>query len=310
MRPSLASHAVTSTLSSYLRDTAHAFTRAELVAAWSRVRLEHAVRDGTVVRVVPGVYCGETQRRHPVVMGEALNLWAPRALVSGTLALHLHAPALPAPRFADVVVPHGHHLRAPEWVRLSQAGPHGATYFEQGIRCVAPPRAVLDAWRHAAPRDRREILYGALWEQVCTWRELRRALERTPRVSGRRDLERVLGWFADGATSPLEVRARYSVFAGPRFADFTWQADLRVGRRTIRADMLHRAAKIVVELDGARYHSAPDAHASDRSRDVDLAAAGYVTVRLGWNDVVDRPRWCRSRVLAIVAARLGRPGSA
>ncbi len=258
---------------------------------------------------MPGVYCDEAQRLRPVVMGEALNLWAPRGLVSGALALHLYAPGLPAPRLADLVVPHGQNMRAPAWVRLCQAGPLSAASVAQGIRCAVPERALLDAWGRADPADRRDILYRALWERVCTWRGLRRTLERTPRVPGRRDLERVLGWFAAGATSPLEVRAKNAVFGSPRFADFEWQAKVQAGRRLIRADMLHRAAKVVVELDGARYHSEPTALAADRARDVDLAAAGYVTVRLGWNDVAHRPRWCRERVLAIVNSRLQRSGS-
>jgi very-short-patch-repair endonuclease len=309
MRPSLVPHSSATTLSNFLRDTEHPFTRAELVGAWSRVQLDRAVHDGSVTRIVPGVYCGEAQRLRPIVMGEALNLWAPRGLVSGALALNLFAPELPAPQIADLVVPHGQHMRAPAWVRLCQGGPFDAASVARDVRCVAPERAVLDAWSHARRPDRRDILYGALWQRVCTWRGLKRALERTPRVSGRRDLERVLGWFADGATSPLEVRARYAVFRSPRFADFEWQAVVRAGRRLIRADMLHRAAKVVIELDGAAYHSAPDALAADRARDVDLAAAGYVTVRLGWDDVVYRPRWCRERVLTIVDSRLRRPGS-
>lgn len=309
MRPSLVPHSSATTLSTFLRDTEHPYTRAELVTAWSRVQLERAVRDGEVTRIVPGVYCGAAQRLRPVVMGEALNLWAPHGLVSGALALHLFAPELPPPQLAELVVPHGQHMRAPAWVRLCQAGPLDAATVARDVRCVLPERAVLDAWSHARRSDRRDILYGALWQRVCTWRGLKRALERTPRVSGRRDLERVLGWFADGATSPLEVRARYAVFRSPRFADFEWQAEVQVGRRLIRADMLHRAAKVVIEFDGARYHSAPAAREADRTRDVDLAAAGYVTVRLVWNDITDRPRWCRERVLAIVDSRLRHPGS-
>jgi|GEM_PF-2153035 len=60
---------------------------------------------------------------------------------------------------------------------------------------------------------------GILRSCPAPW--LARATQREPRVAGRRDLERVLGWFAKGATSPLEVRARRDVFAGQRFADLS-----------------------------------------------------------------------------------------
>ncbi len=85
---------------------------------------------------------------------------------------------------------------------------------------------------------------------------------------------------------------------------------LRVGSRRAYADMLHRGAMLVVELDGERYHGPRKAQQLDRTRDTDLAAAGYLTVRFGWDDVVYRPAWCRERLLAVVAARLSPPGRA
>ncbi len=303
-------------LSEYLATSGQALTRADVLAGWTRAQLERALRDKSVVRLLPGVYCGAGHVRSTKTLGEALNLWAPRGLVSGELALRLYAPTLPAPTtanlaprdatFATVVVPAGDKLRAPGWVRVIQTAPVRPA-IAQGVRCVTPARAVLDAWGAAPAARRRDVVYGALWERVCTWRELRRALDRAPRVRGRRELERLLGWFALGATSPLEVRARRDVFAGPRFAELEWQVVLRARSRRVRVDALHRAAKVAVELDGARYHAGAAALAADRTRDVELAAAGYVTVRFGWNDVVEKPRWCRRRVLTIIEGRLERP---
>ncbi|WP_062132144.1 endonuclease domain-containing protein [Demequina aestuarii] len=178
----------------------------------------------------------------------------------------------------------------------------------QGVSCTVPERALLDAWRYAAPADRRNLLYEALWARVCTWQALARESARSPRVAGRRDLDRVLRWFKEGATSPLEVRAKHETFADARFRDFEWQADLRLASRRATVDMLHRAAKVVVELDGDLYHSAREARDHDRDRQNDLAEAGYLTVRLGWDDIVRRPERSRQRVLAVVAGRLSRPG--
>lgn len=128
-------------------------------------------------------------------------------------------------------------------------------------------------------------------------------------MPSRRQLEQALAWFAKGATSPLEVRARRDVFTGGRFAEFEWQAPLAVGTRKAIADMLHRTAKVVVELDGARYHDVPGAWHADRARDVDLAAAGYVTIRFGWDDIKRRPDWCRTRLLEVLDSRTVRPVS-
>lgn len=295
-------------LAAYLRHNAHAFTRAHLVARWSRHQLDQALSIGAAVRLVPGIYAYADHRRDAVVMGEAVNLWAPRGLVTGGLALHLYSSGLHLPEVADLVVPNGDRMDAPSWVRVHQTGPLSQSGAPRAVRCTTPERALVDAWKYAAPRDRRHLLYEALWARVCTWRQLHREMTGAPRVAGRRDLERVLSWFAAGATSPLEVRAQHETFADARFGEFEWQVDLRLGSRRVTADMLHRRAMVVVELDGERYHSSRSDRMSDRRRDVDLAAAGYLTARFGWDDVVGRPQWCRERLLAIVTARLKRAG--
>ncbi|MDN4481109.1 endonuclease domain-containing protein [Demequina muriae] len=118
----------------------------------------------------------------------------------------------------------------------------------------------------------------------------------------------MLGWFAEGATSPLEVRAKYETFADARFGDFEWQVELGLGSRRVTVDMLHRSAMVIVELDGDRYHSTRGARNDDRERQNDLAAAGYVTIRLGWDDIVRRPARSRQRVLAVIEGRLSRAG--
>lgn len=299
--PSHADHGLS--LGAFLSTHLHAFARSELLARWPRSALDRALRDGSITRIVPGVYCASEHAADPVITGEALNRWAPHALVSGELALHLYAPSLPAPRRADLVVPHGQHMRAPSWVRLRQSGPFRVSSAPQGIACVVPERALLDAWRWSTSDRRHDILYGALWARVCTWRQLARVARNQQRVSGRRDLERHVAWFAKGATSPLEVRARREVFTGQSFREFEWQAKLVVSSRVAVADLLHRAAKVVVELDGARYHQVNDTWQADRARDVDLAAAGYVTLRFGWDDIVRRPDWCRTRLLEVLNSR-------
>jgi len=257
-----------------------------------------------VTRLATGIYCGSAHTTNPVVLGEALNRWVPRGAVTGQLALHLYAPRLARPERSDYAIAHGLHLEPPAWARLHQVNLPRTRVFPQGIACLEMPRALLDAWRFAAPAQRRDILWAALWARVCTWKQLAREAQRTPRIAGRRDLERLLGWFSEGATTPLEVRAKHEAFADPRFHEFEWQAALALPSRRVSVDMLHRRAGVVVELDGDRYHSTRDARDKDRERHTDLTAAGFVVLRFGWNDITRRPGWCRERVLATVAARL------
>ncbi|WP_152649222.1 DUF559 domain-containing protein [Demequina flava] len=299
---------VSGSLPDFVAANAHSFTREELLRHWSRRQLDAGIRAETVTRLLTGVYCGTTHATDPVVLGEALTLWQPRGYVTGVAALHLHAPSLPPPTTYDLVVPDGHRLTAPNWVRVRQTGRVTLATAPCGVRCVAPARALLDAWRYAAPAARRPILWEALWTRVCTWKQLHGELERTPRVSGRRDLGRILAWFGEGATSPLEVRAKHETFADARFREFEWQASVTLPTRRLRPDMLHRRAMVAVELDGDRYHSTRAARDADRERRTNLTAAGYAVLGFGWRDVVNRPEWCRERVLKTVAGRFSPPG--
>ncbi len=293
----------------FLEANPHAFTRAELVAGWSRRQLDAGLRSDAISRLLPGVYCGTRNAQDRVVKGEALNLWAPRALVTGALAIDLYAGTTFAASHVDLITNNGDTLHPPDWVRVHQIGRTRSSGMPRSVSCTVPERAVLDAWRFAPPGSGANLVYEALWRRTCTSTQLTREIARAPRVQGRRSLLRLLADFNDGAISPLEVRARREVFTGRRFREFEWQVKLRVGHRVALADMLHRAARLVVELDGERYHSTSDALENDRERDVDLAAAGFLTVRFGWSDVTRRPQWCRERLLAILATRLPGAGS-
>lgn len=48
---------------------------------------------------------------------------------------------------------------------------------------------------------------------------------------------------------------------------------------------------IVVECDGFAIHGRRESFESDRRRDADLAAAGYIVLRITWRALADRPKW-------------------
>ena len=237
-------------LAMFLRANPRAFSRAELVRRWSRRALESAVAGGTVTRVLPGVYCATAHASLGPVRGEAINLWHPAGLITGPLALHLYKAELPPPATAHLHVARGHQPLAPDWIHCHQGEVLHRWSYPEGVRSASPARALLDTWRFLPVAERRNVLWEALWARICTWHQLKRETEMMYRIAGRRDLERVLGWFAEGATSPLEVRAKHEVFHDARFSAFEWQVDLQLKSRDVTVDMLHRKAAVVVELDG------------------------------------------------------------
>ena len=304
MRTSPDSSTHRQTLSNFLDASAHAYARAELTSRWSRNSLDTALRSGTATRLLPDVYSSRNHARASTVRGEALNLWAPQGLVTGALAASLYLPHREPPAVADLVVVHGQHLRAPAWVRLHQTTKLPTWADVNGVACTSPARTALDLWRYATPKDRRGELYAALWDRLCSAEDLITEVQGTARVVRRRELLALLVNFTSGATSPLEVMARRDIFADARFAEFEWQVPLRLGGRIAVADVLHRRARLVVELDGQRFHSSPEARQADHLRDIDLLAAGYSTFRVTWADATRRPEWCRQKLLAAVRSRL------
>ncbi len=66
---------------------------------------------------------------------------------------------------------------------------------------------------------------------------------------------------------------------------------------------LFPAERVIVELDGWDFHNDRAAFERDRNRDADLLAAGFVTVRITWQRLVERPAAEAARLHRILAMR-------
>lgn len=66
-------------------------------------------------------------------------------------------------------------------------------------------------------------------------------------------------------------------------------------------------AKLIVEADGRRWHSRQQDLQRDHERDLQAAAAGYLTVRLMWERLKGRPEDTAEQLVRIHAQRLARP---
>jgi len=56
-------------------------------------------------------------------------------------------------------------------------------------------------------------------------------------------------------------------------------------------DFVWRDERLVVEVDGYRYHRSPSRFETDRERDVMLALAGWQVLRFTWTQLTERPAW-------------------
>ncbi|MDH4076739.1 MAG: endonuclease domain-containing protein [Acidimicrobiia bacterium] len=61
--------------------------------------------------------------------------------------------------------------------------------------------------------------------------------------------------------------------------------------------------RVIVELDGRRWHATARALGDDRRRDRAAVLAGWVTIRLGWHEIVHRPDTVLVELRAVLDAR-------
>jgi very-short-patch-repair endonuclease len=77
------------------------------------------------------------------------------------------------------------------------------------------------------------------------------------------------------------------------------RSNVRIGG--FEVDFLWPDEKLIVEVDGYRYHSHRAAFEADRQRDARLVAAGFRVIRVTWRQLTEQPL----AVIATIAAALG-----
>lgn len=288
-----------------MRSRRVAMTREELVGLIGRRAVDAGLDERRLVRVLPGVFApADLASDHRVRCHAAALAGRGRLVIAGQSALHLADAQYSAPTKVEALVPaHGYAPSAPWlWTRSVSfiTEPPGL----RGRVTLPPADAAVDAWARVAPRDRKAVLYDTMWLGLARPAAIAAACDRRLKVPQRAALLEILSEFDEGAQSPGEVMARREVFRHSRYDEFERQVPIVAGGRRRPIDMLHRRAKLAVEIDSDRYHGSPDAVARDQERDVELAALGFMTVRYRYRQLRDRPAWCRDTLDRTVASRL------
>jgi len=74
------------------------------------------------------------------------------------------------------------------------------------------------------------------------------------------------------------------------------EPEVNVRLHGYEVDLLWRDQRLVVELDGRRWHDSPAARDRDYRRDTNLLCRGYRVMRLTWRQVVNDPVWVTRRL--------------
>ena len=288
-----------------------------------RSALSRALAAAQVRRVRPGVYAAEALPPLPRFVVTDLGVAAayvahvraallalgPAATASGRTAAALRGWGLlvePA-RSMDVVVPHGRGRSALRSVRIVQRRrvDRQLVHVLQGsnpLWLTSPVQTVLDCCLSLPLLEAVVICDSALRARAVTMRELFAAAHRLQGVRDARRVRDVLRLADPEAGSVLESVLRVRMMLA-RITGFTSQVVVhgQAGQRVRRVDFLFGGARLVVEVDGMKWHQDP---IRDRSLDNALACCGYRVLRYAWADVVHDPDRVVREIRAALAGSL------
>jgi very-short-patch-repair endonuclease len=199
--------------------------------------------------------------------------------------------------------------------RKTRLRPHGAVIIRdrldrrdvqvfEGAAITSRERTVFDCLRLLPERDGVKLLDTAL---LRGWTNLDDLTGRVRAHAGRWGAPALVGLIrsvAGGARSAAERRLgdllrRAGIVGWTANADITdEQGPIGVG------DVVFRAARIVIEVDGWAYHSDPELFQRDRTRQNRLVRAGWMVLRFTWRDLTKRP----DHVVSIIRTVTGQRG--
>lgn len=166
----------------------------------------------------------------------------------------------------------------------------------KGIRVTSPARTLRDLTPRLSAKQLARAVNEARLHAGLRLEDLWEVVARLP--WGTAKLRAFLEGEAASAPTRSVFEDAFRQFAR-RFKLPEPQINARVAGYEV--DVLFAAERVIVELDGWRYHK--DAFESDRERDAATLAAGYVTVRITWRRLTQEPEREAARLLAILAAR-------
>lgn len=204
-------------------------------------------------------------------------------------------------RTLDVAVPHGRSSVALLVTRVEQRRRLARISWEalpgtDALWVTSALQTAVDCALRLPMLEAVVVCDSALRRGDVTTDELGTLVGRLPGVRDARRLQRVVE-LADGRSgSVLESVQRVQLVLGG-IDGFDLQVIVR-DCPELRVDFCFRAAGLVVEVDGARWHQDP---ARDQARDNALAALGWRVLRFSWAQVVREPERMLARVREALA---------
>jgi very-short-patch-repair endonuclease len=171
-----------------------------------------------------------------------------------------------------------------------------------GIPVTSPPRTILDLAAIVAGSELERALAEAQARRLTRETELLSLLARFAGRPGTAALRSLIG--GDASPALTRSQAEQRLLALLRSAELPPpEVNARISRYEV--DFLWRERRLVVEVDGFRYHSSRGAFERDRLRDSGLAGMGFRVMRTTWHQIVRRPEALVARIATALAVGEG-----
>ncbi|MBA3907820.1 MAG: DUF559 domain-containing protein [Pseudonocardiales bacterium] len=253
---------------------------ADVVAVSGRRRLYEAVASGRLVRARRGVYTLPALA-DPLAIAAALGGVVSHASAADLLQVDL----VRRPEVVHVTIPRGARSRSDPRARIHWTRRLPPEDVDQGL--TVPLRTVLDCATTMPFAEALAIADGMLAARYLT-REGLVAAARASRGAGRAARIRVAEAADHRADNPFESVVRAIVIEAG-VGGFVPQVEIRLPRRVVRVDLADVDRRIVIEADSFEHHGSRQALVRDCGRYNDLVAAGWLVLRLPWEEVMIGP---------------------
>jgi len=124
-----------------------------------------------------------------------------------------------------------------------------------------------------------------------------------PRQRGRPALLELLDLVEAGCHSELEIRLLREVVRRFGLPAPALQYEVRLPSGVRRFDAAFVPQKVGLEADSVEWHFSAAARQADLRRDIELAAEGWLTLRVTNERMRDEPEWVARNVAAALASR-------
>jgi very-short-patch-repair endonuclease len=281
----------------------HIFRRNEL--RMSDGALAKALSAGHLRRLLHGIYarddCPLTPAERLRVAG--LMIASPGSYLTCVSALEHMGLALSAG-------PCGAHVG----VRASRSAPrrqHGLTIHQhddavyardfQELSCTPRPLAVVRAFGCLPHPVGRQLVLSATQARFVLPGDIRARVR--PRDRGRPALLELLDVIEAGCHSELEIRLLRDVVRRFGLPLPKLQYEVRLPSGVRRFDAAYVEQKVGLEADSVEWHFSAQARQADLRRDIELAAEGWLTLRITNERMRDEPEWVARHIAAALASR-------